>query len=264
MNAIDRALCLSLLAFLGACGSGSEAAPAPEKERSAPLEERSIPDPSLLVQAEEALLGGDFEAVERLLEPVVSAEFPTGRAELLFALAHHKRKRYPAAEPWFEAAAAAPGEWNGVESVPYYLGWCCYYLGDLEGARTSFVEHRELNPEEGDTVFALGVIDLDLGEPERAAERFEEAIGLHRAALAQGKQHLVPDLAKSWARLGDARSAVGDLPGARTALERCVQLYPPFHVAWFRLGSVLRELGEEQAAQAAFAEHERWSAADSQ
>lgn len=225
---------------------------------------RIAPDAGLLAQAERALMEGEFEAAETLLQPAVSLELPSGRAELLFALAQHKRKRYPAAEPWFEAAATAPGEWNGRESVPYYLGWCRYYLGDLEGARTSFTEHRELDREEGDTVFALGVIDLDLGEPKRAAERFGEAIALHEAALAQGKNHLVPDLAKSWARLGDARSALGDLPGAREALERCVQLYPPFHVAWFRLGNVLRELGEEEAAQAAFTEHERWSAAAQQ
>lgn len=252
----------SLLALVGCGPEPSRARPdggPAGTERVAP--EAQAPAPERLAAAETALLAGEFERADELLAEFVSMELPSGRAEFLFGLALHKRKRYPAAEPWFEAALRAPASFSGAASVHYFLGWCRYYLGDLEAARESFTEHRGLVPEEGDTVFGLGVVALDLGESERAAELFTEAIELHQRAMAEGATNLVPDLAKSFARLGDARAGLGDLTGARDALIRCVETYPPFHVAWFRLGSVLTELGDEAGAAAAFEQEARWKAA---
>ena len=240
-------LAVPLLVLLGGCRPDAPAS--------------TTVDPELLRTAERRLLDEDFEQVERLLEPVVSREHPTGRAELLYALSQHKRKRYARALPWFDAAGTVEDEWDGRDALPYYRGWCLYYLGDLDGSEAAFEAHRAFEPSEGDSVFALGLIAFDRGESGIARERFVEAIALHEAALAGGAEHLLPDLSKCWARLGEVHAAEGDDGAARDALWKAVSAYPPHAAAWYQLGSVLERLGDADGAAKAFELHKQWSAA---
>lgn len=218
---------------------------------------RTAPDPEALLQAEQLLLAGRYEETALLLEPHLSADSPSGRTELLYALSQHKQKRYARARPWFDAARKAPGDWAGRDSCPYYLGWCLYNLGELDGAEESFAEHLELLPTEGDSWFGMGLVASDRGDLELAAERFSSAIELNAAAVNAGRTQLAADLAKSYARLGETERLRDRPEAARDALLNCVRVHPGHTTAWYQLHEVLLELGEDSAAADALVAYEQ-------
>lgn len=77
---------------------------------------------------------------------------------------------------------------------------------------------------------------MQAGRPQEAFEHLDIA-----ARVSPGNAAL-------WRSLGLAHIALGQLPEARAALERCLELAPKMHAARLHLGKVMEKLGEHSAA----------------
>jgi tetratricopeptide (TPR) repeat protein len=171
----------------------------------------------------------------------------SGRAEFLFGLSYHKELSYEKARVHFARAIELEPAYHPVH---HFMGWCCYYLGDLPAARAAFEAHLSW-VQEADSHFGIGVIDLDEGQIDEAEQRFRRAIDLLGTDASQAK-----DAAKAHARLGDVHALRGDLEAARMELDTSIRLYPDHVDAHYKLYRVLQRLGLEPEAEAALAAHE--------
>lgn len=86
----------------------------------------------------------------------------------------------------------------------------------------------------------VGDLRLRAGDYAGARAAYERAVDAHN----------VPD---AWLRLGHARRAEGDLPGAAEAYRRAWRREPLYYPASTWYGDALRELGDEERAREAFA-----------
>ena len=105
-------------------------------------------------------------------------------------------------------------------------------------------------PAEGDSHFALGLIDLDGDRLDAAERRFREAI-----RLQSGNPRRRADVAKAHARLGDVYVRRNDLELAKAELIEATRLYRDHYTAHFKLYRVLTRLGETAAADAALRDY---------
>jgi Tfp pilus assembly protein PilF len=182
------------------------------------------------------------------LKPILEIYHDWPRANLIYALAFHKDGLYGEAKPYFENALRLDPQELAV--LPF-LGWCLYYLGDLEGSRDRFDTYlRIVNPNYSDAHFALGLIAYDRDDIEAARSRFETAIGIAAA------EKDAPVEGKARARLADVLIRTGDLPRAREELEKALQLRPDAYAAWFKLSRVRQRLGDEKGAEEARRMHD--------
>jgi tetratricopeptide (TPR) repeat protein len=170
-----------------------------------------------------------------------------GQAEFLVGLSFHREKRYGLARPHFAAAVELAPRFHPAY---HFYGWCLYYLGELDEARGAFERHLEYVPAEGDSHFALGLIDLEADRLDAAERRFREAI-----RLQAGNPRRLADVAKAHARLGDVYVRRNDLEQAKAELIEATRLYPDHYTAHFKLYRVLTRLGEEEAAQEALSDY---------
>jgi len=172
----SRTACASLALLLIGCGPSSAPEPHEPTAAEAPAANTApAPKDERLGVAFEALGRGDVEACQREARAVL-ADFPHHpRAEFLLALGLHKAKRYAEARPLFESAESATASFAGKDAVPYYLGWCGYWLGDFEAARAAFERHLE-GSDEGDSHFGLGAIALELGHFDEARAKLTRAL----------------------------------------------------------------------------------------
>ncbi len=173
-----------------------------------------------------------------------------GRAEFLMGLSFHREKRYALAKPRFTRAVELEPNYNPTY---HFLGWCLYYLGEMEPARRSFEQHLAHVPSEGDSHFALGLIDLDDDLLDDAEQHFVNAIELHRDNPRRRK-----DVSKAYARLADVHILRGDLEEAEAQLQTATELWPEHYTAFFKLYRVLTRLEEPEAAQEAFRLYKVW------
>lgn len=235
--------------------TGPQPADAPE-----PVERNTAPAPKdeRLGTAFEALGRGDLETC-RAAASAVLADFPRHpRAEFLLAMGLHKSKRYAEARPLFESAERATAEYAGKEAVPYYLGWCDFWLGDFDASRAAFERHLQVVAE-GDSHFGLGAIALELGDFEEAREQLTRALEIFESRIAAGELAANRDLAKTHARLADVDLAADDEASARAHLESALRLDPNRPAVWFKLYTVAEATGDKEVAAAAKAEYERRS-----
>ena len=147
------------------------------------------------------------------------------------------------------------------------LGEALDESGDLQSARDAFVRALKLKPAYAQAYVNLGLVSLQMNNPEAAALNLDRAIELFRKNAGAGfawylrakiytmhsesekalralNQAVVlrPDLAEAWSDLGIARKAALDDSGALAAFKRAVELKPDDAVAQYRLGSeYLRE-----------------------
>jgi tetratricopeptide (TPR) repeat protein len=167
------------------------------------------------------------------------------RAEFLFGLSYHREKKYAAAcEHMDRARELEPG----YLLAHYFAGWAHYYLGELVEARRAFDTHLALAPEEPDTRFGLGLVEIEDGDLDAAERRFREAIDMQGGENADRRE-----LSKSWARLADVHLLRNEFVEARDALNTSIALYPDQYEALFKLYRVLIRLGEDQRAEEVFA-----------
>jgi len=214
------------------------------------------------------LSGGDFAGAEVVFRALHAAHPDHPRALFLLGLSIHKQKRYAEARPLLERSDALASALDaGViatifpESphVPHFLGWCTYYLGDVEAAAKYFDAHIAIVPGEFDSQFGRGVVAIDQDDLAVAKERLRAALALLGAAAddAPGGASHPRDRAKVLVRLGDVSLREGDVASARTQYEEAVHLWPAHHEGWAKLARALDRLGEGDAAQHAREQQQR-------
>lgn len=253
---------VGLLAVTPCLACTEEPAPASARasyERTDSVEERAA-DTARLDEILGHVLEERFDEAIPALQALLDERPGLGRAELYLGMCFQKQKHYGKARPWLEAAAARVDAFPGQESAWYFLGWCLYNLGDVQGARGAFEEHLSRAPDEGDSHFGLGLVELEAGNLDEAVVRWRRSIELHRAAVEASGVDRSADIAKAHARIADVHVLRGEWPQAREELMACVTLWPPHHAAWYKLHQVLLELGEERAAAEALREHDLWKA----
>ncbi|MFT5081711.1 MAG: tetratricopeptide (TPR) repeat protein [Gammaproteobacteria bacterium] len=230
-----------------------------------PIETPTPKDPSL-VEQDEAKLGNAFrqlgagdlngcratamEVLENQPEPETRA-----RAEFMVALSFHKAKQYADARPHFDQASRGP-DFQGKQALPYFQGWCYFWLGELDAAEASFQLHLT-HSAEGDSHFGLGVIALDRGDAVAAKVELQKALELFEAKVASGDLGAKRDLAKTHARLADVYLDSDDFTQAKSHLLLAVQLDSDRSAVWYKLYQVHLELGEATPAANALAEYKR-------
>lgn len=167
------------------------------------------------------------------------------RATFYLGLVLHKAKRHGEAKGLLERAAAAPaGAFPEAVHASHYLGWCRYYLGDLDGAKSAFVAHSEAFPRYDDDQFALGIIAYDEDRLDDAEARFRAALGL------LGSTGSPKERAKNLARLGDVLLRRDRLADAEACYREAVRLHELHGEAWLKLARVLDRQGRADEAQA--------------
>jgi tetratricopeptide (TPR) repeat protein len=238
-------------------GCGHDGALEPPDETPPPAADVVPPAPAepAVLDAELGAIFGliqqrQTDAARRQLDAYVKEHPDEGRAAFLLGLSHHREKRYARARPHFERA---------VEQAPSYhptyhfLGWCTYYMGETAASRRAFEQHLAYVPTEGDSHFAIGLIDFDEDRLDDAQQRFRRAI-----ELQQGNTGRRADVSKAHARLADVYIRRDELAAARAELETATQLWPQHYAAFYKLSRVLTRLGETEAAAAAFRKYRYW------
>ncbi len=115
-----------------------------------------------------------------------------------------------------------------------------HVAGRLELAGAGYAQVLELCPEHGQARHRLGVLALQLGQPEAAMERFRETVARDPAAW------------RSHCGLGQALRSLGRVQAALEAFRRAAELHPECLEAWQGAGEACRMLGRRQEALAAF------------
>ncbi len=173
-----------------------------------------------------------------------------GQAQFLLGLTYHREKRYALARPHFAKATEFSPQFHPTY---HFYGWCLYYLGETEQARTAFREHLRLAPTEGDSHFALGLLAMDADQLDEAERRFRKAIELQADNPRRRR-----DVAKAHARLGDLYIRRERLELAKGHLLDATNLWPEHYAAYYKLHLVLNRLGEPEAAEEAFQQYRLW------
>jgi tetratricopeptide (TPR) repeat protein len=235
------------------CGGGPE-----ESDVEPQQPEAAGPKPPVAAPA----LGPELAAVAKLIQqrqtdaarlrlaPYLQQHPEDGRAAFLMGLSYHREKRYALARPRFERAVELAPDYHPAF---HFLGWCLYYMGETVAAREAFEQHLVRLPTEGDSHFAIGLIDLDDDRLEAAERRFRRAIELQADNPRRRK-----DVSKAHARLGDVYVRRDDLEAARAELEVATELWPQHYTAFYKLSRVLNRLGEMEAAQRAYRQYQYW------
>ncbi|MCH8212195.1 MAG: tetratricopeptide repeat protein, partial [Planctomycetes bacterium] len=174
----------------------------------------------------------------------------TGQAQFLLGLTYHREKRYALARPHFAKATEFSPRFHPTY---HFYGWCLYYLGETEQARTAFQEHLRLAPTEGDSHFALGLLAMEADQLDEAERRFRKAIELQADNPRRRR-----DVAKAHARLGDLYIRRERLELAKGHLLDATNLWPQHYAAYYKLHLVLNRLGEPEAADEAFQQYRLW------
>ena len=173
-----------------------------------------------------------------------------GPAQFLLGLTYHREKRYALARPHFAKAAEFSPQFHPTY---HFYGWCLYYLGETAEARSAFQEHLRLDPTEGDSHFALGLLAMDADQLDEAERQFRQAIDLQSDNPRRRR-----DVAKAHARLGDLYIRREQLAQAETHLQTATNLWPQHYAAYYKLHLVLNRLGEPEAAEEAFQQYRLW------
>ncbi|MDF1800459.1 MAG: tetratricopeptide repeat protein [Planctomycetota bacterium] len=251
-----------LLSLLAACAPDPAPGPGPSKPGETPeatpepaANDAPAPQDERLGLAFTALAEGRLAACRELSEAVLLDHPGHPRAHFLLGMGLHKAKRYADARPHLEAARDATADFSGAEAVPYYLGWCLYYLGDYLPARASFEAHLATS-DEGDSHFGLGVIAIELGELDAARTSLERALKIFEARVADGNLGAGADLAKTHARLADVALGEDDDEAARTHVLAALGINPDQPAVWFKLYQLALVAGDEAEARRALGEFE--------
>ncbi len=190
------------------------------------------------------ILRSRFEAARKILEPLVKAYPASGRAEFMLGLSHHQQRRYELALPHFRRALELEPDYH---KTGHFLGYCLYYLGDVDRARRAFESFLAHAPDNPHTHFSLGLVAYDQDRLEEATRFFTRAI-----ELCGEDRTLVQRRASAHARLADVYTRSSKLQPAREHLELATQLNPDLYGAHFKLWRVLTRLGEHDAARQAY------------
>jgi len=174
------------------------------------------------------------------------------RASAILGIALNKQKQYEEAREALEKARASAQPYPEKKHVPHFLGWCCFHLGDLEGARAAFTEHLKAVPDEPDSTFGLGLVELGEDKLDAAQACFDKAL----KGFTEPKPRPV-DQARVLTRMADLALRRDDAAGAEELLARAVRASPTQHETWAKVARVKDRLGKTAEADAARANEQR-------
>ncbi len=121
---------------------------------------------------------------------------------------------------------------------PYYRGFVCQMVGDLDSERTAFERALELRPADLPTLLHLAELSLALGDNEEAYRLFQRVL------------ELSPSEAAAYGGLGRAAGALGKPDEAVRHLTKALELQPQATIIHYQLALAYRALGEMEAARA--------------
>lgn len=227
----------------------STVSPAPA--RAAPA--RLAPELSPAVQA---LQAERFIEAQVHLQRYVQTFGMNGDAEFIQGLILHTQRLYSPAKPHLLKAIELKPDYPVIH---HFLGYCLYNLGELPEARRAFETHLRADPNEGDSHFGIGLIDLEEGRLDDARARFITSIELNEQAAAKDprKRSRAREIAKGHARIADIDMMQDRWVEARAELLLATSQWPDHYEAWHKLAMVQERLGDKQAAEQARKMHEQ-------
>lgn len=163
----------------------------------------------------------------------------------LMGLSYHHEKRYTKAVEWLTKSSVWTLDDDRYPPTWHFLGWSYYYLGNVEAAKRAFEQFLAMHPDEGDSLFALGLLEMDAG-------RYTKAEHLYRKSI-EVQQDNPEGQAKALARLGDVFASRNDLQQAQELYLQAVGLNPDLYEAWYHLSSVYLRIGDDQLSLEALA-----------
>jgi tetratricopeptide (TPR) repeat protein len=168
-------------------------------------------------------------------------------ALFLMGLSYHVDRYYSKAGEWFKKGVALQTD-NIYPPTWHFLGWTALYLGELEESKMAFNHFLLLEPNEADTLFALGLIALEEGDLNVAKVKFTRSIQ---------ETEDIEVHAKATARLADLNAELGNWNKSIVLYEEALTLNPDLYEAWYRLSRVLRRTGQENESNDALQAFER-------
>lgn len=112
--------------------------------------------------------------------------------------------------------------------------------GKLADAETLYREVLQGDPRHAGALHRLGIIALQVGQPDTGAAFLQQAVAIDDAR---------PDF---WSDFGNALQTCGKLDDAVAAYRRAIKLDPGFAAAWYNLGNAFNRLERPKDALAAF------------
>ena len=217
-----------------------------------PIGVEGFPDDPRLATALGMMRSGAFDAAAMTARTVIKANPNVDRAQAILGIALNKQKQYAEAREALEKARASTQAYPERKHVAHFLGWCTYHLGDLEAARAAFTEHLRAVPDEPDSTFGLGLVELGEDKLDAAQACFERAL----KGFSEPKPR-ANDQARVLTRMADLALRRDDVAGAESLLDRAVRASPVQHETWSKLARVKDRLGKPSEADAARANAQR-------
>lgn len=250
LSAFGLALAWSLI-LLGCGDSGVSTAPAAAAPEAASQGDpvSASNDPRLDVGKQ--LLGkGRLGEAGMIFDTVVNAHPEMARANFYKGLVLHQMQSHTSALSWYKAAQASPQSFSERDTLPYYMGWCYFYAGDIDASRENIEAFLLEDPNRSDAHFLAGIIALEQSRPSDAKVSLQRAI-----ELSNGDPEKERSMARAWIRLADVHMGESDFPSALEAVNRALELRPLLHQVWFKKYTILMRLGQDEDANFA---RNRW------
>jgi putative PEP-CTERM system TPR-repeat lipoprotein len=191
----------------------------------------------------------DFAGAIKVLEPVLRTLPDDPQTLSLLANAYLARGRSELAAQYVERALAAGG---GTAEMHATLGHSLLQSGRSDLGLQQLQKAFDKDPSQEGTGVALAVLYIRGGDTKRALTVTEK--------LVQSS----PKSPAVWNLLGISKGAARDLPGARAAYERAIQLDPSFRPAQLNLARLEAGQGQLDQARKRLTTIERSGAADPQ
>jgi tetratricopeptide (TPR) repeat protein len=184
------------------------------------------------------------EAARFLLQRYLTEHPDDPHATFLLGLTFHREQKYGQAVTYFDKAIELAPSYH----LPsYFAGWALYNLGDLDRARTAFQSFLDFKPDHPDSLFGIGLIELDADELDAARSHFQRSIDL---LTAQTKPADPQDIAKARTRLAEVYERQDQLEKAKSELVQATTIYPDNYEGLYKLYRVLVRLNEKDEPSA--------------
>ncbi|MBQ71881.1 MAG: hypothetical protein CMJ67_03145 [Planctomycetaceae bacterium] len=241
------ALCrggLILALVLGAgCDEVSDLPPEPVASAKPSIRVESIDDRRIDLGLQ-LLERGRYPEAQVTFEAVI-VDYPDHpRPRLLRAIAIQKQGNYAVALEELEALASTPVDFEGLDSVPHFRGWCLFYLGRPREAEVAFADHLASTPGSADSAFGRGVSLLELGRPDEALKVLDLALETETAGAKRRRS-----VGKIWIRRGDALWELGRIDDATHSFHKGVIQFPDHYEGWAKLARGHERLGDQDKVE---------------
>ena len=186
---------------------------------------------------------GDFGSARVRVRQHMDKHGEHSQGCFIMGLSYHNEKRYSKAAQWFARATEFQGE--VYSPAWHFLGWAHYYLGNVYQSKDAFQRFLILQNGEPDSMFALGLLEMNDGNSQKAMHWFQRSIN-----KCKGNQQLMQGIAsKSFARMSDVLESQGRTDEAIVMYLRAIELNPRLYEVYHRLSNIYRKRGELQLAE---------------